>query len=1078
MQSQQRDTRLIEAGFPCHQVGAETQRERGASNMLPPIYYLHVWWARRPLTPSRAAILASLLPAETDPEWFLRQLGIEKVEALVNGEPWTLTDEKEFKRIASEGGAEVFIVDRFAEKWLEQENQRREANCAQIAQLVEQDSSLAHDPVVERWRKESRPLPGPLPKRGAKLPVRRVPADPAWAKERIEWEKEHDIRTKDDLYGYPRAFAKNAIVDGFSQLTVLDPTAGGGSIPFEALRLGCRVIANELNPVATVILHATLDYPARFGATLVNEITKWGSQLLTRLEQDLSGVFPDGQKIPPIEEARLAAHLARYPELREAFSAEAIVDYLHVRQVTCPHCAGEAPLLNTCWLSKEGEQWGVQVIADGKPRGGKVRFETYRVERGKGPGGEDPNMAYVRDAEGTCVHCKQAISQEEIKAQACGSSPHGAWVTRLYCIVAVRRQPRLDSRGELQRDRNNAIKTEKMTFFRSANQTDLTALEQAKVRLAERLDSWESNDLIPSEEIPAGAEFNRKRIYGYQRWRDLFTPRQLLCHGLLVEELNRLKPAIREALGEERARAVVTYLQFAIDKGLDYNCDQTRWEYTRGVVKGMFGRKSLAVKWTFGEMIFTGSNSGLGWCLSQIAKAYREIADLLLPITHQNDRTELSLQIGHGSAAHLDGVGDRSVDLVCMDPPYYHSVQYAQLSDHIYVWMRRTLGDFYPGLFVRRLTDKTNEAVANPSRDGSMENAKAVYERMMGEIFAECRRVLKDDGLMLLMFTHKDQDAWDALTRAIIQSGWMIASCFPVDSEAEEGLGVKETASTLSTIFLACRKRSQEANGPATWTGFGGTGVQQRVRAEVQRAMKDFERLRLNPVDEMVAAYGRALRVLSEQWPVLGEDDQPVSPIRAMNEASRVVAQHQIARLTGGRLKVDDLNPEAAMALTLYGIYGLAELPYDDARNIANSLGIPLQSRAGGYNLDGERMVGMNPDATSGRRRRTTSEEAEESGYHAPLVLKGSKLRLARPDERNPKRLERPQTEWDILHGLLTEYQRGDVPVARAYLNRHAEGRQQLILDLLHVWAEEMPDEKLRKEAQTLLFGLKSAQTT
>src|SRR5262249_49099743 len=202
--------------------------------------------------------------------------------------------------------------------------------------------------------------------------------------------------------------------------------------------------------------------------------------------------------------------------------------------------------------------------------------------------------------------------------------------------------------------------------------------------------------------------------------------------------------------------------------------------------------------------------------------------------------------------------------------------------------------------------------------------------------------------------------------------------------------------------LLPCQKRTAEAKGPATWTGFGGSGVQQRIRTAVHDSMKEFERLRLNSVDEMVAAYGRALRVLSEQWPVLGEDDQPVSPIRAMNEASRVVAQHQIARLTGGRLKVDDLNPEAAMALTLYGTYGLAELPYDAARNIANSLNIPLQSRPAGYNLDGERMIGMNPDATSGRRRRTTSEEAEESGYHAPLVLKGSKLRLARPDERNP----------------------------------------------------------------------------
>ena len=85
------DVRLIEAGFPCHQVGAETQRERGASSALPPLYYLHVWWARRPLTPSRAAILASLLPADTDPDWFLRQRGIEKPVVEVNGATWVLT---------------------------------------------------------------------------------------------------------------------------------------------------------------------------------------------------------------------------------------------------------------------------------------------------------------------------------------------------------------------------------------------------------------------------------------------------------------------------------------------------------------------------------------------------------------------------------------------------------------------------------------------------------------------------------------------------------------------------------------------------------------------------------------------------------------------------------------------------------------------------------------------------------------------------------------------------------------------------------------------------------------------------
>jgi adenine-specific DNA methylase len=104
------DRRLIEAGFPCHQVGAETQRERGASNVMPPVYYLHVWWARRPLTPSRAAIVASLDPAGTDPERFVRQFGIERVQALVNGVPWTLTGDV-LERLVRTSGAGTGIEE-------------------------------------------------------------------------------------------------------------------------------------------------------------------------------------------------------------------------------------------------------------------------------------------------------------------------------------------------------------------------------------------------------------------------------------------------------------------------------------------------------------------------------------------------------------------------------------------------------------------------------------------------------------------------------------------------------------------------------------------------------------------------------------------------------------------------------------------------------------------------------------------------------------------------------------------------------------------------------------------------------
>jgi hypothetical protein len=315
--------------------------------------------------------------------------------------------------------------------------------------------------------------------------------------------------------------------------------------------------------------------------------------------------------------------------------------------------------------------------------------------------------------------------------------------------------------------------------------------------------------------------------------------------------------------------------------------------------------------------------------------------------------------------------------------------------------------------------------VANPARDGSTKAAKLVYEEMMGQIFAECRRVLKADGLMTLMFTHKTQQAWEVLTHSLIEAGWTITASFPVESEATNTIHQRELASAASSIFLACRQRGLNVFGPALWTVLAGQGVQQQIRQAVQEALVEFAPLHLTPVDEMVAAYGRALRVLSRQWPVM-DGDEAVGPIRAMNEASRVVAEHQIARTTRGRLAVDDLDPETAMALTLYGIWGLSSFAYDEALNLSRSLNITLAARPAGYRVEG-RMIGINQEA-SGQRSRTRGAAAEDDGFHAPLVRKGSKLRLALPEERHPRRLAHPQTDWDILHGMILAFRRGGHP--------------------------------------------------
>ncbi|MBC7293549.1 MAG: DUF1156 domain-containing protein, partial [Thermoleophilia bacterium] len=456
-----------------------------------------------------------------------------------------------------------------------------------------------------------------------------------------------------------------------------------------------------------------------------------------------------------------------------------------------------------------------------------------------------------------------------------------------------------------------------------------------------------------------GHKTTEPRRFGMPRFCDMFTPRPLLGHLILVDELNRLKPEILRELGEDRGRAVVTYLQFVIDKCVDYNSKQTRWIPQRAIVSGTFGRHDYSLKWTFGEMVFSGPNSGAAWALSQVIDAYKGIAELVKPLHEKLGGAPPPVTITCGTAARLD-LPDRCLDLICMDPPYYNNVQYAELSDYFYVWQKRTLADLYPDLFRRRLTNKSDEAVANPARDGSGAKADREYERLMGEIFAECHRVLKDNGIMTVMFNHKTQKAWEAVTRALIEAGWIITSSLPVESESTESLHQKDKASAESSIFLSCRKREAQGAVPATWKGFGGTGVAQRVREAVAEGLKEFESLRLNPVDEMVASYGRALRVLSEHWPVL-DGDEPVSPKKAMVEASAVVAQHQIRRLTQGRLEVESLKPEAAVALILCGIYGLREFPYDEALNLSRSLNVSLEEKGGGYALNG-RIAGINAE--------------------------------------------------------------------------------------------------------------------
>jgi adenine-specific DNA methylase len=425
-----------------------------------------VWWARRPLTPSRAAILASLAAPDLDPETFLRQLGIEQRVAEIGDDSWVLTGKILGRVRQTENGREILPVDDMVLHWFENEQARR-AKCRAIAaDLARGDATLAADPVLLQWERDCRPLAGQWVRQDTELTVEHRAGNPALIVERIEFAKSKPANyvlgrvlkwDAEDLYGYERAFTNSA--DGKpNELVVLDPAAGGGSIPFEALRLGHRVIANELNPVAVSILYATVDYPARFGEALSADIREWGERLVRTVEE-VTTPFVAFSALPDAERERLRTKVRRCPELLPAFDVPEHdhIGQLFCRQVICPTCSGEAPLLNSCWLAKDDtEPWAVRIVKDGRKCAGNARFETYRVVAGRGPNGEDPDFATVADGVGTCIHCRQAIAEDEIKAQAQGRSEHGSWTDRLYCFAAVRFEPKLDHNGRPERYRSGA----------------------------------------------------------------------------------------------------------------------------------------------------------------------------------------------------------------------------------------------------------------------------------------------------------------------------------------------------------------------------------------------------------------------------------------------------------------------------------------------------------------------------------------------------------------------------------------------------------------------------------------------
>ena len=844
------DRRLIERWLPIAALSEESVRERRSMTALPPTYYLHVWWARRPLVASRAAVLASLLPEDADRERFLHAIGIH--------------------------------------------------------------------------------------------------GDPVAAKRRIEIATRRGERLGAAAYGYVRAFKYLLSSEDFDWLTetvgnasVLDPTAGGGSVPFESARLGFETAANDLNPVAVLTELATVAWPMRFGREAKADFEGLGRTFLTQVRKRLQGVFP-----------------------RDGIADTVADGYLWARTISCPYCEGLVPLSPNWRLAPGGI--GVRLVPhtnSGLSADGRIcSFEIVRTA------GEQ-SAGTVARGDGICPYgdCGRVIDGAEIKRQA----REGRMGEQLFAVVYKRRVKTTLKSGKRGRDRW-------VREYRAPRPEDDNRAE-IRARLEEKLPEWEVFDMVPTESY-GDMYCDRSKIYGVKKWRDLFSPRQLLCHGTSVEVFREMLEGDRAAgqLGEVR-KAAYGYLAIALDKLLNYNSRMSVWMPTRALIANTFNRHDFAFCWSHAEMAPLVTGAGYDWAIRQTAKCIQELLELTdsgasasgsLPLHPDSDaahRTPPQITVTCKPGDRLDHIPDSSVDAVVMDPPYYDNVMYAELSDFFYVWLKRTAGHVFPELFRRLLTDKDSEAVANPMRFRGRSGAKALagldYQDRMAAIFAECRRMLKSDGILTLMFTHKATGAWDALTKGLIEAGFVITASWPINTESSGSLHIKDKAAANSTVFLACRPRGERSATDATvyWEN-----VEPKVASAVRNRVAEFQAAGIRGVDLYLACFGPALEKFSRHWPV--ERGQPrrqpesrgklrqqsvpeqewdpyaVSPEDALDTASREVKRWRLEQLT--HLKAyADLDAPTAFFVLAWDTFNAPVFSYDEALRLARAVGTDLDKQ-------------------------------------------------------------------------------------------------------------------------------------
>jgi putative DNA methylase len=875
--------KLIEVAMPIKEISAESVRDKSIRHGH--ISTLHLWWARRPLPVCRAVVFASLVPDPLDencPQAF-RDAVEELLGAKNNwGDPYKPYEDIPYTTIddAMEDNLRnrlLMFIGKFSDAYIANEKTGKTTaakDALSAASLIKWDNKNDEE-IIGKARKLI--WAAHNAKNGATATDLLIDFQKHYqaikdAEKDLYMTADRHLETDD--VRRKEANLKDAIEAFLDKMPrVFDPFAGGGAIPLEASRLGCRSYGNDINPVAHIIQKGSLEFPQKYGKPIVYSreefIKRYGEEELKRVSAENS-LYAGGDKVKI--DNRLSFDVEFYARELLRRAEEEIghfypaddkgkkpIAYYWARVGTCsnPSCRAEVPLLKGFYLANTtNKQIYLKPIIDGN----KIDFEI-----GKGK----------FDAEGW-------MARGNLKCPCCGN------VTNV---------------NDLKQQFKNAETSERMLAviwegqngkeYRLPTDADLTVISKIPTNI-ER----------PSEAMPVKyTQALPSCTWGLGRWGDMFSSRQILAMQTLVQKLNEIKFEI--GIESDYGKAVIAYLGILIDRASAISTSFGRWDVTRENVQSPFSKQAIPMILDYPESNLFGKTTGSA--LNQV--------DWLTRYIESESSNSISTVLKNASSGDKEQFQEKFLTAVVTDPPYYDAIAYADLSDFFYVWLKRNLGDVFPVNFATPQTPKTDECTAlKHHHESNIEKAKQHFENKLLQIFDAIEHQTSE--VVSIMFAHQSTEAWTTLCNSILGARLNITGSWAIDSEMANRTRAIDSAALASSVTVSCK--------PANRSGFGDyKEVKRAIEKKVEEEVAELYALGFRGADLLTACFGKAVGEFGKYERVEKASGDEVT-VAELLEMTRESAFNALLKGFQG----DDFTKFYIGWLELYGF---SESDFDDA---------------------------------------------------------------------------------------------------------------------------------------------------